>query len=131
MADIPEKELSADRARGLRRLQRLPDPERAIELNWRLYALQSRPVASLAVFGLTQDAYLELYASQGGRCAICKTKPTRQYKRLSIDHDHVTGKVRGLLCMACNTGLGQFKDNDALLCAAVDYLKKHKTLNNP
>lgn len=127
MAGIPEDQLLAARARGLRRIKRLPEPQRAIELNWRAYSLQARSEKALAAFGLTQDDYLQLLAAQGGRCAICCSATSKQ---LSIDHDHVTGKVRGLLCMACNTGLGQFKDNDDLLCAAINYLKRTKTINN-
>ena len=56
-------------------------------------------------------------------CQICGCVDTR--RSLSIDHDHVTGKVRGLLCDACNTGLGKFKDNQEILLAAIEYLKKY------
>lgn len=64
---------------------------------------------------------------QDERCAICKTKETElktKIKVLCVDHDHATGRVRGLLCQDCNHGLGNFKDNRALLLSAARYVKK-------
>lgn len=59
--------------------------------------------------GCTPEMYAELREKQGGVCAICKrtNKTTRQ---LAVDHDHTTGKIRGLLCQRCNTFLGQIED---------------------
>lgn len=70
--------------------------------------------------GLEEGAYLELFAKQGGRCAICTATPKK--KRFAIDHDHATGTVRGLLCDNCNNGLGRFGDSPELLATARDYL---------
>ncbi len=69
-----------------------------------------------------------LLESQGGVCAICKKEEQIIDKgggtqRLSVDHDHDTGKIRGLLCNDCNVGLGRFKDNLELLRSAVAYLE--------
>lgn len=61
-----------------------------------------------------------MLAEQGGLCAICKTAPAAD-----VDHDHVTGAVRALLCFNCNGGLGQFKDNPAFLHAAAYYVALH------
>jgi hypothetical protein len=61
-------------------------------------------------------------ASQQNRCAICG----REFGRPQVDHDHVTGKVRALLCGQCNTGLGQFKESEATLRSAIDYLRRHR-----
>jgi hypothetical protein len=58
---------------------------------------------------------------QGGACGICR-KPCSTGRKLAIDHDHETGEFRGWLCLSCNAGLGQFKDNQDLLLAAIDYL---------
>ena len=72
-------------------------------------------------YGLTLEEYDALAASQDGRCAICGWK---QPSSLNVDHDHETGRVRGLLCTPCNTGLGLFGDNVALLTKATNYLSR-------
>jgi len=72
-------------------------------------------------YGLTEEQYNYMVSSQNNMCAICN-KPS--HKTLHIDHDHVTGKVRGLLCSSCNTGIGFFKDDISLLNNAIDYLAK-------
>ena len=64
--------------------------------------------------------------SQNGICAICGNLETIQKSHLSVDHDHKTNKVRGLLCRECNRALGGFKDNRILLQSAINYLLKHK-----
>lgn len=61
--------------------------------------------------------------SQGGVCAICEC-PDK--KRLSVDHDHQTGKIRGLLCANCNLALGNFKDDPDRLAKAIVYLKRNQ-----
>jgi hypothetical protein len=58
-------------------------------------------------------------ADQFSKCDVCGGR-----KRLVIDHDHKTGRVRSLLCVTCNLGLGAFKDNPELLRAAALYLEK-------
>lgn len=58
-----------------------------------------------------------VYEAAKGYCAICGRKPER--KQLALDHCHETGKLRGLLCVQCNTGLGMFKDDAALLRQAI------------
>ena len=70
-------------------------------------------------FGLTPEELASLVESQGGRCAICDGPPQH------IDHDHATGKVRGVLCGPCNMGLGQFGDNPKRLARASSYLRRH------
>jgi hypothetical protein len=62
--------------------------------------------------------YQRLIDKSGGRCAICENDE----KDLVIDHDHKTGKVRGLLCRQCNSGLGMFGDSMDILKAAILYL---------
>lgn len=76
--------------------------------------------------GLRPEDYHELFERQGGVCAICRNPaPERQF--LHIDHCHETGKVRGLLCPACNMGLGQFRDRTDLLSGAIKYLEAAAT----
>ena len=74
-------------------------------------------------YGLTQDDYAKMFEEQNGYCKICKGHAIEFSRRLAVDHCHETGKVRGLLCMFCNTGLGNFKDNIDLLEEAIAYLK--------
>ena len=74
-------------------------------------------------YGISLQEYDYLYKRQNGLCAICKEVNLNGWQ-LAIDHDHKTGKVRGLLCSSCNTGLGLFKDSIENLNSAVDYLER-------
>jgi len=63
---------------------------------------------------------------QGHACAICKTKhENKRGKVLHVDHCHKTGRVRELLCTACNTALGKMRDDTERLKSAIAYLEKH------
>lgn len=75
-------------------------------------------------YGLAPGDYQRLYAAQGGVCAICGPWSGRNgaSRRLSVDHNHATGEVRGLLCRPCNTLVGQFRDNPAVFARGADYL---------
>lgn len=76
-----------------------------------------------ATYGITQEQYDSLYAYQGGKCYICQ-RATGKTKALSVDHDHKTGYVRGLLCSPCNKQiLGHVRDDPAALQRAIDYLQ--------
>lgn len=79
-----------------------------------------------AEVGISEEGYQDLFKRQGGKCAIC-LKASK--KRLSVDHDHKTGKVRGLLCTRCNQGLGYFKDDLKRLKGAISYLTGQVTLS--
>jgi hypothetical protein len=72
--------------------------------------------------GLTAQEYSVMLEKQAGLCAIC-TKVNQNGRKLAIDHNHTTGKIRGLLCSNCNVGLGHFKDNLKLLSRAGSYLQ--------
>lgn len=73
-------------------------------------------------FGLTEADYDRMLTEQRGKCAICKRTEPNGRGRWHIDHDHITGRVRGLLCNGCNAGLGHFRDDPAILRAAARYL---------
>ena len=74
-------------------------------------------------YGITLEQYDKMLANQNGGCAICGAKtPSNRTKYFAIDHCHATGKVRGLLCMKCNRGLGLFNDRTDLLKSASNYL---------
>lgn len=70
-----------------------------------------------------------MIALQGNKCAICGSEETDKrrgkLRALAVDHDHETGKVRGLLCGACNKGIGLLKDDAEILRKAAAYLDKH------
>jgi hypothetical protein len=76
-------------------------------------------------YGIGLDEYEALLAKQGGCCAICGAEEPKSGRmlRLNVDHCHSTGTVRGLLCTNCNHGIGKFKDDPALMSAAIAYLK--------
>ena len=75
-------------------------------------------------YGITQQQYEDMLKLQNGVCSICGQAPENgRIKRLSIDHCHATGKIRGLLCISCNNGLGRFKDDPKLLIKAAQYLQ--------
>ena len=69
-------------------------------------------------FGLTEAQVDALVASQGGLCAACRIGRAEH-----VDHDHVTGRIRGILCFTCNTGMGNFGDDPDRLLGAANYLK--------
>lgn len=75
-----------------------------------------------ARYGLTPEQYAAMREAQGNACALCNVVPVEV---LRVDHDHVTGKVRALLCRKCNTGIGFLGDSVPLVMRAVLYLQKH------
>lgn len=93
--------------------------------------LASRKSQLKCIYGMSLDDYDILLGQQGGVCAICENPETQRSNKngaidsLRVDHDHDTGKVRGLLCSKCNFGIGQFQDNIDLLKRAIVYLRKN------
>lgn len=92
---------------------KLKNPEKVTFLNWKSHLKRK--------FGLTVDAYNELFRQQEGVCAICALPPNGA--RLTIDHCHETGVIRGLLHVNCNSAIGLLKDDPSLLFKAGQYLK--------
>lgn len=78
-----------------------------------------------SAYGLTMEQFEIMVKKQSGVCAICE-KPCVVHGRLSVDHNHKTGNVRGLLCKSCNAGLGHFYDDPALFRKAADYLESYR-----
>jgi hypothetical protein len=75
-------------------------------------------------FGIGIDEFESLLASQNNLCKICKTDTPRGRGSFVVDHNHTTGKIRGLLCTECNVGLGMMKDSIEILEKAITYLKE-------
>jgi hypothetical protein len=76
-------------------------------------------------WGITREQYENMLLNQGGKCAICNSATPGGRGRFHIDHDHATGKIRGLLCNHCNTGIGNLFDNISILHSAIGYLERH------
>jgi hypothetical protein len=94
----------------------------------KLYKLKNPHGSKLRKYGLSLQQYNEMLSRQNDTCAICLQKETyipngkTSPQSLSIDHDHKTGKVRGLLCYACNLAIGLLKDNPDAANRAAAYL---------
>lgn len=84
----------------------------------------------LRTYGMSVEGYDALLAVQNGVCAICGQAPRNGYS-LHVDHDHATGRVRGLLCFKHNNALGDFDDDPDLLMAAVRYLGPYAVPREP
>jgi predicted flap endonuclease-1-like 5' DNA nuclease len=104
-----------------------PDKLKKYQMTWKernpekrkLYSRNSR----IRTYGIEPNEYYEMLEKQGHGCAICKAKPT--YRAMNIDHNHKTGKVRGLLCDGCNLSLGHLERDDWVK-KAKQYLAKYK-----
>lgn len=81
------------------------------------------------MYGVTPEWYDAMMESQRGTCAICRQPETvmrfGKLKLLSVDHDHATGVARGLLCQACNQGIGHLGEDIERMEAAAQYLEMH------
>ena len=92
----------------------LPEPKRRpVQTDEQKRRTRSR------VYGISVEALLAMEEAQAGRCAICE-----RVANLVVDHDHVSGQVRGLLCGQCNSGLGLFGDDIQRLAKAIAYLSE-------
>jgi len=99
----------------------VPQDLEQILSRYRRDARGQREQRLLKDYGIDEATYEALLRSQGGVCAICR-QPESQPQPLCVDHDHATGRVRGLLCSACNAGLGHYGDDPNRLRAAATYL---------
>ncbi len=104
--------------------RKLPEVRvRSIEYSKTYNTPERRRAQTLAKYGLTPEHYEELVQSQSGLCAICKKIPSGEgnASKFHVDHCHDSGKVRGLLCSSCNTGLGLFKHKIENIRSAIRY----------
>lgn len=99
-----------------RRIKADPDRRLAREEYLRVYR---RRTHLARFYGMTEQEYDAMLLQQGGCCAVCSRVPA---DRLAVDHDHITGAIRGLLCTQCNTLLGMANDDVDRLMAAAAYL---------
>ena len=73
-------------------------------------------------YGITEEEYNKMHAAQNGKCKICNRHTSKFKRDLAVDHNHKTGKVRGLLCVNCNTSIGLFDENIEVLQNTIKYL---------
>jgi hypothetical protein len=110
---------------ALRRADYVVDPEK--------YLVDQRGPArrakNLRSYGLTPESFDLRFASQGNRCACCHSSTPRGNKTWCVDHDHMSGEVRGIICGLCNTGIGHLGDTLADVESAENYLRRHLGLS--
>ncbi len=88
------------------------------------YPVADHETSILSKYNLTAEAYQALLEAQNYKCKICGAERSdKKKKNLSVDHNHNTGQIRGLLCTNCNQMLGFAKDNPTILLRAIQYLK--------
>jgi len=107
-----------EHAKENRTRKRYPEKQRE-------YSLKQRAKRYGWEDGFSVAHYEVLLAAQGGGCAICGAKEQASGRRLAIDHDHASGKIRGLLCTSCNIVLGRFSDDAQRFTSAARYLTKN------
>jgi len=113
------RDICKDCARQLAKNHGVTEERKAIVKNAKLKA----------TYGITLEQYNTMIVNQGNRCKICNKSFINEDKilRINIDHDHITGKIRGILCSKCNSILGYASDNITILMNAVKYLEDNKT----
>jgi len=80
-------------------------------------------------YGITMQEYRRRWLQQNGVCAVCRQpERTERNRLLTIDHDHVSGHVRGLLCSQCNRAIGLLQDDPKVIAAAAAYVKRHRQM---
>jgi hypothetical protein len=110
-----------------RRQQRINNPEEVrakARANYNPIAGKVAGWKNAGIKDMTYERYLQMLESQNNCCAICGYHQDNFKKQLCVDHNHKTGEVRGLLCLACNGGIGKLKDSVELLEKAINYLKQ-------
>lgn len=108
------------------RKKRNEQTKRWRENNREKYLLGKKICLIKRQYGLSYEDYCNLLKKQNGKCAICDVVGEKiKGKELCIDHNHTTGKVRGLLCHSCNRGIGLMKDNVLIFKKAIKYIQKN------
>ncbi len=133
----PDKTREHSKRTRLKNIAKYPSRQKAwaeknkehVQAKGRAYYLEKvdhiRNIQLQRQFGITLAVYNLMLQEQNYGCAICGA-PNAGPKTFSVDHDHTTGKVRGLLCRGCNVGIGNLKDDPALLEKAIEYINFHR-----
>ncbi len=131
--NIEYRKKHKDRLHNLQREDRKNNPEKYLKRNQRWRSAHREQCAKMTRtnwlrrrYGISPDEWEMIFQAQGNRCAICKSD-TPGKQSWHLDHDHSTGRVRGILCHMCNILLGSAVDNCDNLMSAIKYL----IANNP
>jgi hypothetical protein len=89
------------------------------------YSGQTKTYHRMSRYGLSEDAYYAMLEAQNYKCALCKSTDPKRKQGFVVDHDHETGRIRGLLCHSCNIALGMLGDDITGLKRAVKYLENN------
>lgn len=134
-ADNARKKYERAKAKGRRfdldqrhRVSEYRKQKRREDPNFREAEIKQNFRSKLKRYGMTLEQYGVMSVAQDGCCAICKQPETKKRLgricKLSVDHNHKTLAIRGLLCMRCNSGLGSFRDSIEFLVTAIGYLRR-------
>lgn len=99
---------------------------RSANKNSKVHQEYTREMHIKRKYGLDIDEYNQMLKDQDNKCAICSYEFGQKPSDTYVDHNHSTGKVRGLLCQHCNSGLGYFRDNEDNLIKGIKYLQERK-----
>lgn len=104
--------------------ERNPERHKAYQAEYRRRPDRKRAMRDLyyrRTFGISADEFDAMLEAQGGVCAICRQRPEREAS-LHVDHCHRTGRIRGILCVNCNQGIGKLGEDPELFRRAAEYL---------
>jgi len=121
--DMPHEALGLCRS-CYRKRRRVEEPELHAAADKRRYKKRKEKIRNYQVeyfYGISWNDYQRILGAQSGVCAICGNT-NQNGRRLSVDHDHSTNKVRGLLCSSCNIGIGNFRESPLFLAKGIEYL---------
>jgi hypothetical protein len=99
--------------------------ERWVKRHPQLHRERNRKDYLKRFYDMTPEDYDKIFFEQKGRCGICNKHQTELSQSLGVDHSHITGKIRGLLCKPCNSILGYSRDDQSILQQMIVYLRKH------
>jgi hypothetical protein len=103
-------------------------PENIKKSRNNFYKNNTRFLSLKKLYDISITDYNKMFEEQNGCCQICNKHQSKFKRSLSVDHCHITGKVRGLLCGPCNTAIGMLKDDTKIIESALNYLNKYKSL---
>lgn len=117
----PEHMRDQSRGEAKRRRKRNSEKERINQRKWHIKTK----------YGISTERAEAILADQGGKCPVCEMTISFTFDRVErsaahIDHNHVTGSIRGILCSSCNTAIGKLKDSEMVLWRAILYLRQHR-----